>query len=56
MTQFLDTLWRDESGQDLIEWVLLIVVIALSVTLTVVALREELLYVFGRASTQVSRY
>ena len=56
MRQFLDTLWCDESGQDLTEWVLLIVIIALSVTLAIVALREELLNVFSRSRTGVSNY
>ena len=56
MSQFFDALWSDESGQDLTEWVLLIVVIALSVTLAIIALREELLHAFGRSSSDVSGY
>ena len=46
MKRFLGNRWRRESGQDLTEYVALVVIIALGVTLAVVALREEILSVF----------
>ncbi len=42
-------LWRDDAGQDLTEYVMLVVIIALGVTLAVVALRDELISVFFQA-------
>ena len=51
MRQFLDTLWNDESGQDLTEYVLLVVIIALGVTLAAIALREEIIAVFRPGSS-----
>ena len=56
MTKFLNALWQDESGQDLTEYVLLIVIIALGVTLAIVALRDEIINVFTRAGTELSSY
>ena len=49
MAKFFAALWRDERGQDLTEYVILIVIIALGVTLAIFALREEIVDVFGGA-------
>ncbi len=46
MKRFFSALWRDDAGQDLTEYVMLVVIIALGVTLAVVALRDELISVF----------
>jgi Flp pilus assembly pilin Flp len=56
MSKLLSALWRDESGQDLTEYVLLIVIIALGVTVAIVALRDELINVFNEASTELQSY
>ena len=54
MREFLDALWSDDSGQDLTEYVLLIVIIALGVTLAAIALREEIINVFRPGSTSAN--
>lgn len=56
MRALLNALWADESGQDLTEYVLLVVIIALGVTVAVVALRDEISTVFNNAATTLSSY
>ena len=40
--QLLERLWNDESGQDLVEYVLIIVLIALAVTAALSLLGEDI--------------
>ena len=54
MKAFLSTLWADEAGQDLTEYVLLLVIIALGVTAAVVAFRTQLSASFGAATTELT--
>jgi Flp pilus assembly pilin Flp len=56
MRHLIQTLARDESGQDLTEYVLLIVIIALAVGTALVALRDEILSLFNDAATEVQSY
>ncbi|MEZ4415819.1 MAG: Flp family type IVb pilin [Gemmatimonadota bacterium] len=51
MPALLNALWRDESGQDLTEYVLLIVIIALGVTAAIIVLRDQISAVFNNAAT-----
>jgi len=52
----MNTLWQDEAGQDLTEYVLLVVIIALGVTVAVAALRDEIANVFNRAVTTLQGF
>ena len=56
MSKLLNAIWRDESGQDLTEYVLLVVIIALGVTVAIVALRDQISQVFNDASTELQSY
>ena len=56
MRALLNALWADESGQDLTEYVLLVVIIALGVTVAVVALRDEISAVFNQAVSTLKAY
>ncbi len=53
MPALLNALWSDESGQDLTEYVLLIVVIALGVTGAIIVLRDQISAVFNNAAGQL---
>jgi Flp pilus assembly pilin Flp len=50
MARFL----RDEEGQDLVEYVLLISLIALAVAAAFPAVRDAMLAIFGRATNCIS--
>ena len=56
MRALMNALWQDESGQDLTEYVLLLVIIALGVTVAVVALKDEIETVFNDAATELQSY
>ena len=53
MPALLNALWRDESGQDLTEYVLLIVIIALGVTAAIIVLRDQISQVFDDAAAEL---
>ena len=53
MKNFLTTLWTDDSGQDMAEYALLLVLIAVVVAVAVVALRGAITDGFNRATGQL---
>lgn len=54
MNHFLSTLWADESGQDLAEYVLLLVLIAVVVAAAILLFREAIVNGFNRATGQLN--
>ncbi len=50
MQNFLTKLWNDESGQDLVEYALLLVLIAIAGAAVLITLGGEINNVFTRAS------
>jgi Flp pilus assembly pilin Flp len=55
MNNFLATLWSDDSGQDLAEYVLLLVLIAVVVAVAIIAFRGAITNGFNRATTQLNQ-
>ena len=53
MNNFLTTLWQDESGQDMAEYALLLVLIAVVVTVAVIAFRGAITDAFNDAREQL---
>ena len=53
MTSFLTTLWQDESGQDLAEYALLLVLIAVVVAVAIVGFRNVIEEGFLRATNRL---
>ena len=53
MKNFLTTLWQDESGQDMAEYALLLVLIAVVVTVAVIAFRDAIVEGFNNATEQL---
>lgn len=53
MNHFLSTLWADESGQDLAEYVLLLVLIAVVVAAAILLFRDAIINGFTRATEQL---
>ena len=53
MSNFLTTLWQDESGQDMAEYALLLVLIAVVVTVAVIAFREAITDAFNNATEEL---
>lgn len=53
MQNFLNTLWQDEGGQDITEYVLLIVLIALGVTGALVIFEGKISDAFGTAGDEL---
>ena len=53
MTSFLNTLWQDDSGQDMAEYALLLVLIAVVVAVAVIALRNAIVNGFDAATNQL---
>jgi len=53
MTSFLTTLWQDESGQDLAEYALLLVLIAVVVAVAIIGFREVIEEGFLRATNRL---
>ena len=54
MSNFLTTLWQDESGQDMAEYALLLVLIAVVVTVAVIAFRGAITNAFNEATNQLN--
>ena len=54
MKQFLNRLWRDESGQDATEYVLLVVLIALAITAGMTVLATGINGAFSNAATSLN--
>ncbi len=54
MNQFLATLWNDESGQDLAEYVLLLVLIAVVVATAIIAFRGAIVNGFNSATAELT--
>ena len=54
MKNFLTTLWQDESGQDMAEYALLLVLIAVVVTIAVIAFRDAIVNGFEEATEQLN--
>lgn len=50
MTQFLTTLWQDESGQDLAEYALLLALLAVALVTGITALSGAIQGRFGEAT------
>ncbi|HXP79392.1 MAG TPA: Flp family type IVb pilin [Verrucomicrobiae bacterium] len=56
MQNLLKRLWQDEEGQDLVEYALLLVLIALAAAATVQTLGTAIKTVFSNASTALGTY
>ncbi len=54
MSHFLTTLWTDESGQDLAEYVLLLVLIAVVVAAAILLFRDAIINGFNNATEQLN--
>jgi Flp pilus assembly pilin Flp len=54
MLQVITRLWKDESGQDATEYVLLVVLIALAITAGMTALATGINGAFGNAATTMN--
>jgi len=54
MTKFLSRLWRDDTGQDATEYVLLVVLIALAITAGMTVLATGINSAFSNAATQLN--
>ncbi len=50
----LQTLWKDDSGQDLVEYVILLIVVATTVGIAIVAFRQEIVTMFSGATTDLN--
>ena len=55
MKNFLTTLWTDDSGQDMAEYALLLVLIAVVVAVAVIALRGAIVNGFDQATDQLEQ-
>jgi pilus assembly protein Flp/PilA len=53
MMDLMRTFWNDESGQDMAEYGLLLVLIAVVVAAAVIAFRGQIIAAFDRASTEL---
>ena len=56
MSKFIKALARDDHGQDLVEYALLLVIIMMAVGLAIVAFRDEIVNLFNKSATEVSSY
>ena len=56
MQNLLKRLWQDEQGQDLVEYALLLVLIALVAATTIQTLGSSVKSVFSNATTALSGY
>jgi Flp pilus assembly pilin Flp len=54
MKDFLTTLWTDESGQDLAEYVLLLVLIAVVVAAAIILFRNAIVDGFNNATDRLN--
>ena len=56
MVKALTALWSDESGQDLIEYALILALIALAATVTMSGLANSIGNAFGSVGNKISTY
>lgn len=54
MKDLMQTFWNDESGQDMAEYALLLVLIAVVVTVAVIAFRGAIINAFNGATEQLN--
>ena len=54
MTKLITRLWKDESGQDLVEYAILIALIALAAVATLGTLANTIKNVFSNAATNMN--
>lgn len=54
MSQIVKALWSDQSGQDLVEYVLIIVLIALGVALALTAFKGSINNAFNNAANTLN--
>jgi Flp pilus assembly pilin Flp len=54
MSHLVNALWKDQSGQDLVEYVLIIVLIALGVAVALTAFKGAITNAFNNASTTLN--
>lgn len=54
MSNLLNSLWSDESGQDLVEYVLIVVLIAVAAVAAMNLLGQEVSNAFDQAQSEVS--
>jgi pilus assembly protein Flp/PilA len=54
MKDLMMTFWKDESGQDMAEYALLLVLIAVVVTVAVIAFRGAIINAFNDATDQLN--
>lgn len=54
MQKFVNALWRDESGQDIVEYVLILVLIAIAAVATLQTLGEDVNNAFDNAASQIN--
>ncbi|HEV2420438.1 MAG TPA: Flp family type IVb pilin [Candidatus Acidoferrales bacterium] len=54
MTNLLKRLWQEEEGQDLVEYGLLVVLVALAATAGMSTLATDINAMFGSAGTQLT--
>ncbi len=54
MMDLMRTFWKDESGQDMAEYGLLLVLIAVIVSATVILFRDAIVNAFSRATNELN--
>lgn len=54
MQNFVNALWRDESGQDIVEYVLILVLIAIAAVATLQTLGNDVNDAFNNAASQIN--
>lgn len=54
--ELLQTLWSDESGQDLVEYVILLLIVATTVGIAIVAFQGEVSGLFDSATNEIQKY
>lgn len=54
MQNFVNALWRDESGQDIVEYVLILVLIAIAAVATLQTLGSDVNDAFDNAASQIN--
>jgi Flp pilus assembly pilin Flp len=54
MAQLVQALWNDQAGQDLVEYVLIIILIALGVAIALTAFKNAITNAFNSASSTLN--
>lgn len=54
MQNFVNALWRDESGQDIVEYVLILVLIAIAAVATLQTLGNDVNNAFDNAASTIN--